>query len=111
MSVLYRKPLGEILVGLQVLTPEEVERVLEALRRRADRAKFGQVAREMGLVRDEHILAALAVQLEIFPGLGNMSLPGVLQRLQHPETEPPTGPASATPPGQTASRRLKHPRA
>ena len=44
-----RKPLGKILVDLQVMTPAEVERVLEAMRRRRDHTKFGQVARDMGL--------------------------------------------------------------
>ena len=77
-----RKPLGEILVGLQVLTPPEVEKILEALRRRRDRSKFGQVGREMGLLRDEHILAALAVQMEMFPGIGDLSLTRLLDRLQ-----------------------------
>jgi hypothetical protein len=79
-----RKRLGEILVGLQVLTPAEIERVLEAMRRRRDRHKFGQVAREMGLLREEHILAALAVQMEMFPGIGDLSLARLLDRLQAP---------------------------
>ena len=56
-----RRKLGEILVDLKVLTPLEVERVLEAMRRRHDRQKFGQMARDMSLVREEHVLAALAV--------------------------------------------------
>jgi hypothetical protein len=84
-----RKRLGEILVGLQVLTPAEVERVLEALRRRGDRPKFGQVAREMGLLREEHVLAALAVQMEMFPGIGDLSLRRLLDRLQAPAGPPP----------------------
>jgi hypothetical protein len=90
-----RKRLGEILVGLQVLTPAEVERVLEALRRRRDRSKFGQVGREMGLLREEHILAALAVQMEMFPGIGDLSLDRLLDRLQAPA--PPTTPARGRP--------------
>jgi hypothetical protein len=79
-----RKKLGEILVDLQVLTPREVERVLEALRRRWQRQKFGQMARDMGLVREEEILAALAVQMQLFPGIQAMSLKKVLQALQAP---------------------------
>jgi hypothetical protein len=84
MMYFERKRLGEVLVGLQVLTPAEVERVLEAMRRRQDRSKFGQVARDMGLLQEEHILAALAVQLELFPGLDDLSLDRVLDRLQAP---------------------------
>ena len=83
-----RKRLGEILVDLLVLTPAEVERVLDALRRRRGQSKFGQVGREMGLLREEHILAALAVQMEMFPGIANLSLSRLLDRLQNPG--PPT---------------------
>jgi hypothetical protein len=79
-----RKRLGEILVGLQVLTPAEVERVLEAMRRRPDPSKFGQVAREMGLLQETHVLAALAVQLEMFPGIGELSLGRLLDQLRAP---------------------------
>ncbi len=79
-----RKKLGEILVDVQVLTPVEVERVLDALRRRRDRAKFGRVAREMGLLREEHILAALAVQMQMFPRVSEMSLSRLLDHLQDP---------------------------
>jgi hypothetical protein len=79
-----RDKLGNILVNLRVLTPAEVERVVLAMRRRRDQAKFGQVAREMGLLREEHILAALAVQMQLFPGIQDMSLNRVLSRLQDP---------------------------
>ena len=79
-----RKRLGDILVDLQVLTPAEVERVLDALRRRHGQSKFGQVAREMGLLGEEHILAALAVQMEMFPGIANLSLARLFDRLQQP---------------------------
>jgi hypothetical protein len=80
-----RKKLGEILVDLRVLTPAEVDRVLHALRRRGGNAKFGRVAREMGLLREEHILAALAVQMQMFPRIGELSLNRLLDRLQDPE--------------------------
>jgi hypothetical protein len=83
-----RKRLGEILVDLEVLTPREVERVLEALRRRWQHQKFGQMARDMGLVRDEEVLAALAVQMHLFPGIQGMSLAQVLRQLQAPVTQP-----------------------
>jgi hypothetical protein len=84
-----RKKLGEILVDLQVLTPGEVERVLEALRRRWRPQKFGQMARDMGLVREEEILAALAVQMDLFPGIQALTLKKVLQALQEPSTSSP----------------------
>jgi hypothetical protein len=86
-----RKRLGKILVDLQVMTPAEVERVLEAMRRRRDRTKFGQVARDMGLLRDEHILAALAVQMQLFPRIHEMSLHRLLENLQSPLPPPPRG--------------------
>ncbi len=79
-----RKKIGEILVDLRILTPAEVERVLYALRRRRDPVKFGRLAREMGLLREEHILAALAVQMEMFPRIGELSLGRLLDRLQQP---------------------------
>jgi hypothetical protein len=79
-----RKKLGEILVDLRILTPAEMERVLHALRLRRDHIKFGRLAREMGLLREEHILAALAVQMEMFPHIGELSLRGLLDRLQKP---------------------------
>jgi hypothetical protein len=89
-----KKKLGEILVDLGVLSPAQVEQVLWAVRRRHDRTKFGRMAREMGLAREEHILAAVAVQMEMFPGIQNLSLSRLMSWLQQPV---PTGaPASAT---------------
>jgi hypothetical protein len=82
------KRLGEILVDFKVLTSGDVERVLYAMRRRRDQRKFGQVARDMGLIRDEHILAALAVQMELIPGISRMSLNRVLGQLQKPMPTP-----------------------
>jgi hypothetical protein len=79
-----RKRLGEILVDLEVLTPPEVERVLEALRRRWQHQKFGQMALDMGLVRAEDVLAALAVQMNLFPGIRALTLDQVLRQLQEP---------------------------
>jgi hypothetical protein len=84
--MLERKRIGEILVELRVMTPAEVDRVLSAMRRRLDQSKFGQVARGMGLIREEHILAALAVQMDLFPGIQDMSLTRLLGRLQSPVT-------------------------
>ena len=65
------RKLGEILVDLRVLTHAEVERVLQALRRRLDHPKFGQVARDMGLLREEHVWAEfqLASRLVCVGGL------------------------------------------
>jgi hypothetical protein len=74
--------LGEILVGLKVLSRFDVDRVLEAMRRCRRRQKFGQTARAMGLLGEEHILAALAVQMNLLPGIDRLSLHQVLDQLQ-----------------------------
>ena len=76
-----RKKLGEILVDLKVLRPADVDRVLQALDRRFDRQKFGETARSMGLVSEEHILAALGVQMQLFRGIETWSLEEILHRL------------------------------
>jgi len=80
-----REKIGEIFVRLKVITAREVDRVLEALNRRSCRAKFGQTARDMGLVTDEEILAALAVQMELLPNIGRLSLQQILQELAEAE--------------------------
>jgi hypothetical protein len=77
--------LGEILVGLKVLSRFDVDRVLEAMRRCRRRQKFGQTARAMGLVTEEHILAALAVQMNLLPNIGRLNLPQILGQLQAAE--------------------------
>ena len=82
MHAFERHKLGEILVDLGVLTPEQIDDVLQAIRRRGGRSKFGRVAREMGLLQEEHILAALAVQMRMFPGIQNLSLAKLLTRLR-----------------------------
>jgi predicted type IV restriction endonuclease len=82
-----RQKIGEILVHLKVLSQSEVERVLEAMRRRRRRQKFGQTARDMGLVEEEHILAALAVQMNLLPGGERLSLGQILEALQTAESE------------------------
>jgi hypothetical protein len=82
--MLDRKKIGDILIELQVLTAAEVDAVLFALRQRGDQTKFGQAARDMGLVRDEHILAALSVQMQLFPNAQTMSLRRLLGRLREP---------------------------
>jgi hypothetical protein len=74
--------LGEILVGLKVLSRFDVDRVLETQRRSRRRQKFGQAARAMGLLGEEHILAALAVQMNLFPGITRLSLSEILGQLQ-----------------------------
>jgi hypothetical protein len=83
-----QKKLGQILIDLDVLTPREVDRVLEALGHRYDVHKFGQMARDMGLVSDEEVLAALAVQMNLFPGIEDMTLAEVLRQLQAPVESP-----------------------
>jgi hypothetical protein len=73
--------LGDILVQLKVLSRADVDRVLDAMRRRQRRQKFGQTAHAMGLVTEEHILAALAVQMDLFPGISRLSLAQILAQL------------------------------
>jgi hypothetical protein len=81
-----RRKLGEILVDLRVLTPDDVERILQALKRRQRRQQFGQMACDMGLIREEHILAALAAQMSLFPGIQRLSLRQILDYLQSTAT-------------------------
>ena len=88
-----QRKIGEILVGLGVLKSSDVNRVLDALSRRLDRQKFGQMAQTMGLLREEHILAALAVQMDLFPGIDRMSIGQILNSLQDPKPETPTASA------------------
>jgi hypothetical protein len=76
------KKIGQILVDLKVLTHFDVERVLESVRRRRRHQKFGQMARDMGMAREEEILAALAVQMELLPGIRRLTLKQILQQLQ-----------------------------
>ena len=78
--------IGEILVRLKVLNRIDLDRVLEALRRLERRQKFGQMARSMGLVQEEHILAALAVQMNLFSGVHRMTLQQILEYLQTADT-------------------------
>lgn len=73
--------LGEILVRLKALNRLDLDRVVEALRHSERRQKIGQVARAMGLVGEEHILAALAVQMNLFPGIQRMTLEQILDYL------------------------------
>src|SRR5579875_480595 len=77
---------GEILMHLKALNRIDRDRVLETLRRSGRRQKFGQVARAMGLVSEEHILAALAVQMRLFPGVQLMTLEQILEYLQTAES-------------------------
>lgn len=93
--ILEPRKIGEILIDLRVLTPEEVERVLSAMRRRRDNVKFGQLAREMKYLKEEHILAALAVQMELFPRVAHMSLQSILQKLSSPVKTNPQLPVAA----------------
>lgn len=86
---MYRKRIGEILVDLGVLTLQEVEQILDVMDCRDDCQKFGKIAREMRLVTEEQILAALAVQMQMFPNIDAMSLEQILKRLRDPILTPP----------------------
>ncbi len=83
-----QRKLGEILVDLKVLTEADVQHILATVQRRGTRKKFGEMAVEMGLAREEHILAALAVQMELFPGIGRLSMDQILRHLQTPLAGP-----------------------
>jgi hypothetical protein len=76
------KKIGEILINLKVLSHFDVDRVLEAQQKRQRKVKFGQLARAMGLIAEDHILAAMAVQMQLLPGIERMSLAQILQHLQ-----------------------------
>ena len=73
---------GEVLVHLKVLSCSDRDRVLEMMRRLPRRQKFGQMARAMGLITEEHIFPALAVQMNLFPGVQRMTLQQILEFLQ-----------------------------
>ena len=79
-----RKRFGEVLVDMGVLTPADVDRVLTAMDRRGDALKFGQTARKMGLLGEEQILAALAVQMELVPDALRHDIRTVLSELSRP---------------------------
>jgi hypothetical protein len=81
-----QQKIGEILVRLRAMNRLDVERVLAAMQRRNRRQKFGQTARDMGLIDEEHILAALAVQMKLIPGVERMSFGQILQFLQTAES-------------------------
>ncbi len=83
-----QRKLGEILVDLKVLTEADVQHILATVQRRGTRKKFGEMAVEMGLAREEHILAALAVQMELVPGIGRLSMDQILRHLQTPLVGP-----------------------
>ncbi len=78
--------LGEILVRLKAISRSDFQLVMETMRRGGRRQKFGRTARAMGLVEEEHILAALAVQMDLFPGIQKMTLPQILEYLHTTET-------------------------
>ena len=80
-----RRKIGEILVELKAISRPDVDRVLEAMRQRRRRQKFGQTACDMGLLEEEHILVALAVQMSLFPGVERLSVNQILDYLQTAE--------------------------
>ncbi len=77
-----QKKLGEILMDLKLLKHRDIDRILEALKKCSRRQKFGQMARDMGLIDEEHILAALSVQMDLFPGIHRLTLAQILNQLQ-----------------------------
>ena len=80
-----RRKIGEILVQLKAMSRSDVDRVLEAMEKRSRRQKFGQTAQDMGLLDEEHIFVALAVQMKLFPGVERLSVDQILRYLQTAE--------------------------
>jgi hypothetical protein len=87
--MIVQKRLGEILVDLGVITTPEAERVATAQSRRGDPVKFGKLAKDLGMVSDEQILAALAVQMGIVPLHLQQSIRKVLGDLRGPAPKSP----------------------
>ena len=83
------KRLGEILVDLGVITRAEAECVATAQGRRGDTVKFGKLAKDLGLVTGEQVLAALAVQMEVVPLNVQRSIHKVLGDLKRPAPKSP----------------------
>lgn len=83
------KRLGEILVDLGVITRAEAEFVAAAQSRRGDTVKFGKLAKDLGLVTAEQVLAALAVQLELVPANLQRSIHKVIGDLRGPGPKSP----------------------
>jgi hypothetical protein len=63
----------------------DVDRVLEAMEKRRRRQKFGQTACDMGLLDENLIFVALAVQMNLFPGVERLSANQILEYLQTAE--------------------------
>jgi hypothetical protein len=80
-----RQKIGEILVQLKAMSRSDVDRVLEAMPMRRRRQKFGQTACDMGLLAEEHIFVALAVQMSLFSGVERLSMDQILKYLQTAE--------------------------
>lgn len=57
-------PLGEVCLSLGLMTQADVDRVIAALRE-SRRARFGEVATEMGLLDDDRLARALAQQFRL----------------------------------------------
>jgi len=58
--VLDRPPLGEVLVGLQVISEPQLNEALE--RQRQDPRRLGEILVSQGVATDQHVLEALGVQ-------------------------------------------------
>src|SRR3954451_651654 len=100
-----RKKFGEILVTMGALSAAEVDRILTAMDRRVDPIKFGQLARKMGLIDDEQILAALAVQIGLVSEDLQRDMRQVLGELAKP------GKAAPAPPRRLSAPFPRQPKA
>jgi receptor protein-tyrosine kinase len=68
--------IGEILVAGQKMTPEQVEKVLQA--QKSSDLRFGEIALKFGFVRREDVDHALAIQFGYSTGEPNVAVPAQL---------------------------------
>ena len=92
------QPLGGVCIALGLLQPADVERVLDRLRD-SRRARFGEVAIDLGLIDDAGLARALAHQFRL-----NMVPPERLEKMAIPADV-----LGMIPPGLIRDR-LKHAR-
>ncbi len=79
------KPLGDILVGRNLITHEQVDQVLETQKRSTTRRLFGEIVVELGFCTAEKVTEALAESYgvpfaHIHPGLVDAGIVGILPR-------------------------------
>ena len=56
-----KKPIGEVLVDIGVMTKEQVHKIL-SMQKQGDTRRFGQIAIEMGYIDDEALMKYVNLQ-------------------------------------------------